>query len=114
MTPEIITNNTRNVIMAAPNGERWYKDDAATLMDINGLYLYRFWGVRTPIGDLLGSGSNIGERLSRLEVFLLMFPPQQLETILIATNHQLIENNKITTTIGLSITSGKIVGLNSF
>jgi Transposase IS4 len=99
-TQEIIANDTRNDIIAAPNGERWYKDDAATLMDINGSFPFRSWGVKTPIGDLLGSGSNVGERLSRLEVFLLMFPPQQLETILVATNLQLMENNKIATTKG--------------
>jgi hypothetical protein len=34
--PEIIANYTRNVIIAAPIGEQWYTDDAATLMDING------------------------------------------------------------------------------
>jgi hypothetical protein len=64
--------------VTAPHGERWYKDDIVTQSDINGMFPYRAWGVKTPRGDLLGAGSNVGERLSRLDIFLLMYPPTQL------------------------------------
>jgi Transposase IS4 len=86
--------------ITAPHGERWYKDDSATQQDVNGMFPYRAWGVKTPIGDHLGAGSNVCERLSRLDIFLLMFPPTQLETMLLSTNTLLHEHNKKTTTKG--------------
>jgi Transposase IS4 len=82
------------------HGQNWYTDDVATRTNINGLFPFRAWGIRTPIGDVLGVGSNVGERMSRLDIFMLMFPPQQLETMLFASNLLLTENNKKPTTKG--------------
>jgi Transposase IS4 len=46
----------------------------------------RRWHIKTPIGDHLSFGSNITKRMSRQDVFLLMFPPNQLDVMCRETN----------------------------
>ena len=37
------------------------------------------WHQRSPLGDKIGPGNRDYENMSRLDAFLLMFPPAQLE-----------------------------------
>ena len=43
--------------------------------DQNGPILKKAWGLQTITGEVLVKGSEYGKRMSRLEFFLLMFPP---------------------------------------
>jgi hypothetical protein len=62
------------------HGVAWYQDDGRVLHDINGPFPIRQWCLRTPIDGQHGiqPGSDIQRRYSRLDYFLLMFPPEQL------------------------------------
>jgi hypothetical protein len=57
---------------------KWYEDDAKCRTDINGAVPIREWGVRTPVGDVIGERSDCAFKISRMDYFLLMFPPSQL------------------------------------
>jgi hypothetical protein len=56
---------------------------------INGEIPYKEWGLRLPTGDIWRDGDNIDESVTRLEVFLQMFPKMQLNDTFILTNVQL-------------------------
>jgi hypothetical protein len=73
---------------------KWYADEQATLIDINGSVQSKQFGINTPIGDLLGPDSDIDGKYSRLQYFLLMFPPNQLSAMCQQTNVQLAQQNK--------------------
>ncbi len=89
----------RNATMVASvNDTNWYHEPNVTLFDINGPVRYREWGVRTPTGDVLYPGNNSDERYSRMDIFMLMFPPRQLDHMLKATNDQLEIRQKRKTT----------------
>jgi hypothetical protein len=79
----------------------WYADHQGnTKLPIKGDVPPRSWAVRTPVGDMLGPGSDVGAHRSRLDYFLLMFPPLQLNEIVRLTNIHLLKNKKKVTTIG--------------
>lgn len=80
--------------------QRWYKDDAAAKRDVNGPVPSREWGIRTMVGDVLTKGSQNDGRMSRLDFFLLMFPPRQLDLMCCETSKQLAHNNFTETTKG--------------
>ncbi len=87
-----------STMVATVNDQNWYLEPNVTLLDINGPVRYRDWGVRTPTGDVLYPGNNSDERYSRLDIFLMMFPPRQLDHMLRATNEQLELRQKRMTT----------------
>jgi hypothetical protein len=87
-------------VISTNHGTKWYHDPLASLNDINRPFPYQEWGIRTPTGDILHAGSNSDEWLSRLEVFLLMMPPAQLELIVYCTNKMLNEKKRKETTKG--------------
>jgi Transposase IS4 len=89
-----------NQPVCSPHGFNWYEDDQAMVSDTNGTYNTREWGLKTPIGDILRSESKINKRLSRLDIFHLMFPPSQLDVMVRCTNAIMREKNKKTTTKG--------------
>jgi hypothetical protein len=78
----------------------WFSDDIATQYPINGITQPRQWGLKTPIGDILTSGCDVRRTLSRLDYYLLMFPPNALTTICNCTNLNLDKLQKPTTTKG--------------
>jgi Transposase IS4 len=95
-----ITLPAINQPVCSPHGYNWYEDDQASVSDINGTYNTREWGLKTPIGDVLRMECNVNKRLSRLDVFYLMFPPSQLDVMVRCTNNVMREKNKKTTTKG--------------
>ncbi len=87
-----------STMVASVNNTNWYHEPSVLLHEINGPVRYREWGVRTPTGDVLYPGNNSDERYSRLDIFLMMFPPRQLDHMLKATNDQLEIRQKRKTT----------------
>ena len=94
------TVHDMNAAVTSAHGEDWYDLPNETLKDINGKLPYRDWAVRTPTAFIWRADCNVDARISRLDVFLQMFPPKQLNTILRATNPILIDRNKKGTTKG--------------
>lgn len=85
-------------MVAEAHEYKWYLDPSHIMFDVRGPVRYREWGIRTVTGDILHAGCNLEGRFSRLEIFLMMFPPRALESILEATNQQLHLCNKRRTT----------------
>jgi hypothetical protein len=84
------TDSDVNEEAANCHGVAWYKDNAKTLVDINGPYQQREWSLRTPVeGVSIVPGCDIQRRHSRLEYFLMMFPPAQFNLMHRLTNEQL-------------------------
>ena len=59
---------------------------------------YRSWGMRDTIGFIHRPGNDRGRQISRLEYFMMSFPPAQLDTMLRLTNLALIAGSKKVTT----------------
>ena len=55
---------------------------------------YRAWGMRDAIGNIHGPGTDRGRHMSRLEYFLMSFPPIQLTNMIQLTNRALIADSK--------------------
>jgi Transposase IS4 len=89
---------TTGAMIASPNGHNWYHEPILINNEVGGPWPYRQWGVRLPTGDVLNAGGNWDLRYSRLDIFLLMFPPAQLDLCVTCTNEQLILKNKKQTT----------------
>ncbi|EEC46907.1 predicted protein [Phaeodactylum tricornutum CCAP 1055/1] len=85
---------------AVAHGTKWYEDDEATLNGTNGSVPIKDFGISTPVGEVLGPNSDIGGKYSRLEYFLLMFPPKQLTTMCQLRNNALVQQNKHIITTG--------------
>jgi hypothetical protein len=78
----------------------WYEDLQACQMSMGGNVAFRDWSIRTVVGHSLGPGSDPGNTFSRLDYFLLMFPPDQLLTIVTLTSENLLLKTKAATTPG--------------
>jgi hypothetical protein len=78
----------------------WYEDLEACQMSMGGNVAFREWSIRTVIGDSLGPGGDVGKSFSRLDYFLLMFPPEQLAMIVALTSENLLLKTKAATTPG--------------
>jgi hypothetical protein len=79
---------------------KWWEDPEACQMSIGGSVPYREWSIRTVVGYSLGPGSDARKSFSRLDYFLLMFPPEQLSTIVTLTSENLLSKSKVATTPG--------------
>ena len=79
------------------HGREWipYRDVGPS---INGPIPYREWGLRIPTGEIWRDGSNRDETISRLDVFLQMFPNRQLHDMYTLTNLQLTKKRLKETT----------------
>lgn len=83
------------------HGLEWFADhQGSTRLPIMGVVPPRPWGVRSSVGDLSGPGSDLSGRRTRLDYFLLMFPPLQLREIVRLTNRNLLRRRKKRTTVG--------------
>ncbi|KAG7352187.1 hypothetical protein IV203_008235 [Nitzschia inconspicua] len=78
----------------------WFIDDEAVLHPIGQPTPRRNWSIKTPIGDVLQAGSNADKRLTKMDVFLLAFPPESLVSICRNTNVVLEATGIPTTTVG--------------
>jgi Transposase IS4 len=83
--------------------QAWYDDRNGSMRDINGSYHRRQWFMRNIVGDHLTSGHNVDRMMSRLDVFLLMFPPEAINDIQRLTNKQLQEASE------KAITKGELI-----
>ena len=110
VTPPLTTKNNDTVIAnndtpllevaATVHEQEWFVDDPATKLPVNGNYHSRNWPVKTRMGYMLGHGGDHQNSYSRLEYFLMLFPPQQLQLIIQITNNELAMARKNYTTAG--------------
>jgi hypothetical protein len=68
-------------------------------LPVNGPLQYRPWALRTPTGETLSAAGGTSERPA-LDLFLLMFPPLQLQEMRRLTNRELQAKGKTPTTPG--------------
>ena len=109
-TPPLTTENNDTVIAnndtplpeaaVTVHEQQWFIDDPVTRFPVNGNYHSRNWAVIMRMGYMLGHGGDHQNSYSRLEYFLMLFPPQQLQLILQLTNNELGMARKNYTTAG--------------
>ena len=109
-TPPLTDENNNNLIAnnntalpeadATAHDQEWFVDDAAARLPVNGNYHFRNWAVKTRMGYMLGRGGDHQNSYSRIEYFLMLFPPEQLQLILQLTNHKLGMARKTYTSAG--------------
>ena len=86
--------------MTTVHETEWCDDDEATKLPVGGNVAFREWKCKTANGDLLGAGSDINQKFSRLDYFLMMFPHKHIQTIVMLTNRHLATVKKPQTSIG--------------
>ena len=69
--------------------QQWWDDNLATKIPIRGPHSNVQWHLRDAIGNVYRKSSDRMRRLSKLDYFLLMFPPSQLDEMVPLTNIQL-------------------------
>ena len=82
--------------VATAHGIHWYSN--STQGDVNSSTSTRNWCVTTSQGDEMRRGSDPQHAFSRLDYFLMMFPPNQLHLIVTLTNQNLRTRQKRETT----------------
>jgi hypothetical protein len=83
------------------HAQEWFIDDLLIQRPQNQrANNHRPWGMRDAIGVVHGPGTDPGRRVSRLEYFMMAFPPAQLSTMLRLTNLALIAGSRKITTKG--------------
>jgi heat shock protein HspQ len=87
-------------VVASPHGEDWHFEPPLTYHELNGRHHYRSWSVTTSIGETLRAGDNSDERYTRLDIFLLMFPPVHLDLITRITSERLVKKKLDKTSMG--------------
>jgi hypothetical protein len=98
-TDTLVDTESENPVATVHQTE-WYVNERKTQLDVNGHVYIRHFHIRTSVGDLIGQDSDNEVRFSRLEYFLLMFPPTQLTTMCWLTNTMLAQQNKHPITAG--------------
>lgn len=96
----LIANNSNNSPAYIAHETEWWVDDNSLMLPVRGNVPPRDWSIRTVLGNQLGPGTDVRREMSRLDYFLLMFPPTELSLILQLTNERLIEKQKNTATKG--------------
>jgi len=86
--PSVLLPRQQELVVSR-NGTAWYKDDKATMKEINGFVPYREWYLGTPVDDKLGTNRDPTCNWSKLEYFQFMFPPKQLQLMVEETNKQI-------------------------
>ena len=80
--------------------QEWFLDDPAKRLPVNGNYHFHNWAIKTRMGYMPGCGGDHQNSYSRLEYFLMLFPPEQLQLILQLTNNELVMARKTYTMAG--------------
>ena len=98
----VIANNNTPLPEAASmvHKQEWFVDNPAMKLPVNGNYHSHNWAVKTRMGYMLDRGGDHQNSYSRLEYFLMLFPPQQLQLILQLTNNELAMTRKNYTMAG--------------
>ena len=109
-TPPLTTKNNNNIVAnndtplpeaaATVHDQEWFVDNPATKLPVNGNYHSHNSAVKTRMGYMLGRRGEHQNSYSRLEYFLMLFPPEQLQLILQLTNNELAMARKNYTTAG--------------
>ena len=89
----ILTDQERQIgqVTASAHSKNWYSNDELLRSDeteINGHVRKRNWYIRGAVENIY-SGGNLDRRYSRLDIFLLMFPPNQITLMLQQINFQM-------------------------
>ncbi len=82
------------------HGLEWFDNITTPQDELNGDSQETEWRVKSPDGTCFSNGSDNDEEYSRLDYFLLMFPPKLLTDIVVFTNEQLSSKGLKTTTKG--------------
>ena len=108
--PPLTTENNNNIIAnndtplpeaaAMVHDQEWFVNDPAMKLPVNGNYHFCNWAIKTRMGYMLRQGGDHQNSYSRLEYFLMLFPPEQLQLILQLTNIELAMARKNYTTAG--------------
>ena len=111
--PPLTTKNNNNIIAnndtplpqhteaaATVHDQEWFVDDPAMKLPVNGNYHFCNWAIKTRMGYMIGQGGDHQNSYSRLEYFLMLFPPEQLQLILQLTNNELAMARKNYTMAG--------------
>ena len=85
---------------ATVHDQEWFVDDPAMKLPVNGNYHFCNWAINTRMGYMIGQGGDHQNSYSRLEYFLMLFPPEQLQLILQLTNNELAMARKNYTMAG--------------
>jgi hypothetical protein len=93
-------DEANNVPVAVNHDVPWYENDELLNQDVNGEIPEREWSLRTQVGDYFSTGGNRAGNMSRLDMFLTMFPPNELDVIILETNIQLRLHDQAPTTMG--------------
>ena len=89
------------VPVAVVHGTEWLNDDRAALRTLNSRHCNPLgFEIKDFIGNISRPGDDRSQRLSRLDYFLMMFPPIQLENMIRLTNISLLRVNERMTTKG--------------
>jgi Transposase IS4 len=72
----------------------WFEMPHAELQQLNGHIPRWHWGLRLPTGEIWEDGSNHRLTISRLDVFLQVFPLNALTGVLESTNEYIIQSNE--------------------
>jgi hypothetical protein len=87
--------------VATCHGMEWKAMQANTTnTDCNGPVARREWSVSTATGEVVRPGSDPQQERSRLDYFLMMFPPTQLQLIVVLTSRELTKISAPATTKG--------------
>ena len=77
-------------IAQVAHGRTWVIDDTATKVEINGAIPHRLWYITDSMGERITGDDHLKlKKMSLLDVFLLMFPPDHLIKIITLTNRKL-------------------------
>lgn len=97
-------------VRAECHGMEWIENDSDTLENVNGAVPPRQWALRTLVsGELVVPESDTQLRRSRLEYFLLMFPPAQLNLMHRLMNEELQKLSVSNSIASKAATKGEIL-----
>ena len=83
------------------HGTKWFNDDRGTLRTLNSRHCNPSgFKMEDAMGNIFRKGDDKGQRFSRLEYFLMMFPPTQLQNMIRLSNISLLKANEKVTTKG--------------
>lgn len=97
-----IDSPARAYVLALYHSVDLYKEPSTYFHELHGCHHYHYWSLTTPsTGDTLQGGDNSDKRDSRLDIFLMVFPPSpHLETITRIASERLVIKNLDRSSLG--------------